>query len=84
MPYEEYHITSHRVSTPENEKEEKQLKFTLDKVADLQSVLNKLHRQFKEGKMNLAAYEQGRKDIYKKFAISKADRIKFLGAKFGS
>ena len=58
--------------------------FTSSQVKDLQSVLNKLHRQFKSGSMNLAEYEKKRRDAYKNFNITKEERIKFLGAKFAS
>ena len=85
MPYEEEKISIPKSTTiPKSEREKLQKEFTLSKVADLQSVLNKLHRQFKQGLMNLETYEQKRKDVFKLFAISREDRIKFLGAKFAS
>lgn len=75
---------SERESTPRNDKEVEQKKFTATQIGDMFSELNKAHRKFKTGGFKLQAYEQERKRIYSKFAITKEERIKFLGQKFAN
>lgn len=61
-----------------------QKKFTLSEVAALSSELAKAHRQFKQGIINLETYENKRKEIFKKYNITKDERERFLGKKFAS
>ena len=62
----------------------KQKDFSSQQVADMSSELTKLHRKFKSGSIRIIEYEQGRRDIYKKYDITKDERIRYLGKKFAS
>jgi len=90
MPYqhsEEYlktHTTSKDTSTPKNEKERKQKEFTSEQVAGMSSELTKANRKLRSGIFTQAQYQEERQRIFKKYDITKDERIKYLGKKFAS
>lgn len=93
MPYDETtgtskpirpHITSQGTSTPKSERERKQKDFTSQQVSDMSSELTKANRKLRSGIFNQAQYKEERERIFKKYDITKDERIRFLGKKFAN
>ena len=85
MPYEEDKTTIPTSSTiPKSRREILQKNFTNSQVADMSSELSKANRQLRSGVYNQAQYKEAREKIFAKYDITKAERIRFLGAKFAS
>ena len=78
------HITSHGTSTPKSERERKQKEFTSSQVSDMSSELTKANRKLRSGVFNQAQYKAERERIFKKYDITRDERIRFLGKKFAN
>lgn len=90
MPYESSGISTdnfHTNKVDEATKKEivkKQREFTNEQVSGMSSELNKLNKQFRAGKFTDKQYKEERQKIFKKYDITKEERIRFLGKKLGS
>ena len=62
----------------------KQKDFTSQQVSDMSSELTKANRKLRSGVFNQAQYKEERERIFKKYDITKDERIRYLGKKFAS
>jgi len=75
---------SHHTSTPKTERERKQKEFTSEQVSGMSSELTKANRKLRSGIFTTKQYEEERQRIFKKYDITKEERIRYLGKKFAS
>jgi len=80
----QYCIKYGNISTPKTERERKQKEFTSEQVAGMSSELTKANRKLRSGIFTQAQYQEERQRIFKKYDITKEERIKYLGKKFAS
>ena len=89
MPYDEdkdlTNITT-KGTTPEIKERiiKKQKEFTAQQVGDMSSELTKANRKLRSGIFTQAQYKEERERIFKKYDITKDERIRFLGKKFAN
>ena len=62
----------------------RQKDFTSQQVSDMSSELTKANRKLRSGVFNQAQYKEERERIFKKYDITKDERIRYLGKKFAS
>jgi len=69
-------------TVPKTPRERKQKEFTAEQVSGMSSELTKANRKLRSGIFNQAQYKEERNRIFKKYDITKDERIRFLGKKF--
>jgi len=69
---------------PKNIKEKKQKEFTAEQVSGMSSELTKANRKLRSGIFTQKQYQEERMRIFKKYDITKDERIRYLGKKFAN